>query len=389
MRRALLLSLFLSLVACGSDGGSGDANSDGSDNADEGANGNESNGDDNNGGADNGGGDNNGGNDGSDEKEVPREEPFVVRPLTMSGLAISYSPYRDGQSPERETPNGGGVPSKEAILEDLRILERGGWKNIRTYASGEPSKRTIEVIDENDIDIKVMLGAWLEPETDEAAKQRNEEEVQRALKLAADHPTVVAAISVANEVLVEWSTHKVPQDRVIYFVRKVRAATNLPVTVADNWNWWRTQGGTLAQEVDFVVLHTYPFWERFDINLDDPNDTKAIDYTKYNYQSVVDRKFERPVVIGEAGWATKQVYNPQIVNGAASEEKQKVYYNQLMEWTTAENILCFTFEAFDENWKGGPSPNEQEKNWGLFKADRTPKLVMQDMFPDLEPSTLK
>ena len=34
---------------------------------------------------------------------------------------------------------------------------------------------------------------------------------------------------------------------------------------------------------------------------------------------------------------------------------------------------AFTFEAFDENWKGGPEPDDAEKHWGFFRADRTPK----------------
>ena len=36
------------------------------------------------------------------------------------------------------------------------------------------------------------------------------------------------------------------------------------------------------------------------------------------------------------------------------------------------------FEAFDEPWKGGNNPLEAEKNWGIFKVDRTPKLVLQN-----------
>ena len=38
-----------------------------------------------------------------------------------------------------------------------------------------------------------------------------------------------------------------------------------------------------------------------------------------------------------------------------------------------ERIVSTWFEAFDENWKGGPHPDEVEKHWGLFRADRTPK----------------
>ena len=39
-------------------------------------------------------------------------------------------------------------------------------------------------------------------------------------------------------------------------------------------------------------------------------------------------------------------------------------------------LLTGTFEAFDENWKGGDHPAEVEKHWGLFRADRTPKAAM-------------
>ncbi len=48
-----------------------------------------------------------------------------------------------------------------------------------------------------------------------------------------------------------------------------------------------------------------------------------------------------------------------------------------MEWSRREGVLTYVFEAFDEPWKGSPNPFEPEKHWGLFRVDRTPKLVMQ------------
>ena len=41
------------------------------------------------------------------------------------------------------------------------------------------------------------------------------------------------------------------------------------------------------------------------------------------------------------------------------------------------------FEAFDEPWKGSPDPMEPEKHWGLFNVERTPKLVMKDLYAEL------
>jgi exo-beta-1,3-glucanase (GH17 family) len=83
-----------------------------------------------------------------------------------------------------------------------------------------------------------------------------------------------------------------------------------------------------------------------------------------------------PVVITEAGWATNS-------NGLGihaenvNEENQKIYFEGLMDWSENNKVLTFFFEAFDEQWKGSSDPLEPEKHWGVFKTDRTPKLVMQ------------
>jgi hypothetical protein len=54
-----------------------------------------------------------------------------------------------------------------------------------------------------------------------------------------------------------------------------------------------------------------------------------------------------------------------------------------MAWTAKNDLLCFVFEAFDEPWKGSPDPLEPEKHWGLFTVDRRPKLVVEELYPEL------
>ena len=83
-------------------------------------------------------------------------------------------------------------------------------------------------------------------------------------------------------------------------------------------------------------------------------------------------------MITEAGWATNsngRGIQPENVN----EEFQKTYYHDLVNWSEKNEILTFFFEAFDEPWKGSSEPLEPEKHWGLYKVDRTPKLVMDVM----------
>jgi exo-beta-1,3-glucanase (GH17 family) len=127
----------------------------------------------------------------------------------------------------------------------------------------------------------------------------------------------------------------------------------------------------LADEVDFISIHTYPVWEYKHIH-------EAFEYTKQNYFGVADKYPEKPVIITEAGWATNsngRGINPENV----SEEFQEKYYKDLMKWSDKERILTFVFEAFDEPWKGSPEELEPEKHWGLFTVDRKPKKVMQHL----------
>ena len=77
--------------------------------------------------------------------------------------AICYSGFRSGQHPDRG--DGAKNPSYDQTLEDLKILSRdSNFSLIRIYDSGENSNTVLKVIKENDIDIKVMLGIWLNAE---------------------------------------------------------------------------------------------------------------------------------------------------------------------------------------------------------------------------------
>jgi len=174
-------------------------------------------------------------------------------------------------------------------------------------------------------------------------------------------------VAVGNEALVDWNDHMVPVDSVISYVRKVRHSISQPVTVADNYNWWAHQGATLARELDFVSVHTYPAWEGKDID-------EAMPFSIANLQAVRNALPHSRLVITEAGWATTaSEFGPR-----AGEEKQKRYYHDLFAWTEQMNITTFFFEAFDEDWKGDPNnPLGAEKHWGLFTVDRKPKQVVR------------
>jgi exo-beta-1,3-glucanase (GH17 family) len=297
-------------------------------------------------------------------------------------MAVAYSGYREGQHPDRG--DGAINPGRDQILEDLQILRQHGFRLIRLYDAGESSVATLELIRESRLPIKVLLGLWLraevsnhegcpwldEPIPDEelaANKVANAAEIARGVELARRYGELVIAVNVGNEALVDWNDHMVPVEQVIAYVEQVKAAIDQPVTVADNYVWWTEDGAELAQAVDFLGIHTYPAWEEKSID-------EALAYTVENLEGVRAALPGKPIAILEAGWAT----TASEFGHRASEDNQARYYRELRDWATRHNVTVFFFEAFDEPWKGDPNdPTGAEKHWGLFKVDRSPKLVMR------------
>ena len=199
--------------------------------------------------------------------------------------------------------------------------------------------------------------------------KRIEERIQKLIDWANKFPDIIFSLSVGNEACVDWTDHYVPVKRVIEFVRRVKKSSKQPVTFCENYVPWLSKLKPLTAEVDFISIHTYPVWEYKHIH-------EAIEYTRANYEAVLNLYPEIPVVITEAGWATNsngRGIQPEQVN----EENQKTYFEDLMNWSEKNKVLTFFFEAFDEAWKGSSDPNEPEKHWGLFHTDRTPKIAMK------------
>lgn len=294
------------------------------------------------------------------------------------GQGISYGPYREGESP------GGLLPTREEITEDLHLISKR-WNLIRIYGSSDIAEDVLRIIHEGDLPLRVMLGAWissetesdtLTPEVSSSAKRSNRKEVMEVIRLANAYPDEVIAVSVGNETQVFWSDHRTSLDVLIRYIRAVREATFVPVTTADDFNFWnKPESKRVAKEVDFIVTHIHAMWAGLEL-------ATAMQWTERIYAEIVKLHPEKTVVIGEAGWAT-QVHNEgeqaKLIKGKAGEEEQSVYYLQFTNWAREHNICTFFFEAFDEPWKGGPHPNEVEKHWGVFHVNRKPKAVLHDI----------
>lgn len=311
-------------------------------------------------------------------ENINRLEPFNNRKFQpylngkWIGEAISYGCYREGQAP------GIKGPTEEEILEDLNILSEH-WNLIRVYGSDDDAEKVLKVIDDNNLPFKVMLGVWLENETKHPErKTENVKQVIKSIELGRKYEKHLAAINVANESQVYWSAHRMDMSNLIKYIRAVRNNTAIPVTVADDYNFWnKEESRKVANEIDFIVTHIYALWNGKTLD-------NAIQWMDSIYYNVLTKMHpDKILTIGETGWAT--TYNPaktgpgeqgSLVKGEVSLSAQENYLYQIHEWINDNKVTTFLFEAFDEPWKGGgenSGPDEIEKHWGLYYKDRTPK----------------
>jgi len=318
---------------------------------------------------------------------------FVERPFhpflgdEWIGDAISYGCYREGQAPHKQGP------SEAEILEDLTIL-KDHWNLIRVYGSdlGMNSDMVLKVIHENKLPIRVMLGIWLTNESLHPERRPdNQTEVLRGIELANKYPEEVIAVNVGNETQVWWSGHRMNPDTLISYIRQVRQSVSMPVTTADDYNFWnKPESQAIADEIDFIVLHAYALWNGQQLE-------NAMSWTDSVYQDILTRHPTKTIALGETGWAT--TYNPAkkqpweqgaLIKGEVGIEAQEYFLRDLNQWIQEKQVTTFLFEAFDEPWKGGgdeSGPTEVEKHWGVFYKDRTPKPSLENYLSSLNKET--
>lgn len=288
------------------------------------------------------------------------------------GKAICYSGYREGQRPDGE------VPSIEQIKEDMEILVADGYRYIRMYDPNEHARRTLEVIRENHLPIKCMIGVdnytevnnpncpWdhRERPAEELAANaaRNDAEVEKLIEMVKEYPDEIFAVSVGNENTPNWGARIVKEERLIAHAKRFKEALDKPVTFCEGILEWKSLK-ELAKVVDFISAHCYPL--HYGNTIDE-----ALDVTQTQFAEICALYPDKQVIFTELGWSSNARDEQKV--GKATEENQTRYLKEITEWFEAEKIIGFIFEAFDEPWKGEDVAS-CERNWGLYYVDRTPK----------------
>lgn len=322
------------------------------------------------------------------------------------------------------------VPTISQIKEDLRLLSAMHINVLRTYNVhyNEVSNllKAIRELKKEDpkFEMYVMLGAWIDcknawtdktPVHNEESK-RNAKEIAEAVKLTNRYPDIIKIIAVGNEAMVKWATsYYVTPNLILKWVnhlQNLKKTQKLPNTVwitsSDNFASWG--GGDaeyhveelnqLIQAVDYISLHTYPmhdthyhpvFWgvladeeqlsekEKIDLAM-----IRARDYAISQYNNVVrymkSLGVNKPVHIGETGWATScnELYGNK-GSKATDEYKSALYYKLMREWSNKQAVTLCYFEAFDEQWKDSKNVLGSENHFGLITLESQAKYALWDM----------
>jgi exo-beta-1,3-glucanase (GH17 family) len=197
----------------------------------------------------------------------PTPEP--AWPGRIQGFA--FSPYRAGQDAVR-----GDRLSPAQIDADLKLLA-GTTNAVRTYSTTEGLDVVPALAARHGIN--VALGAWLD-----ARRNRNQQEIASAIRLARTHMNVVRVL-IGNEVVLRGD---VPIEEMYEYLDRAREQIGQPVSTAEPWHVW-IKHPELAEHVDFIAVHLLPYWEGVEVE-------QAVEYsirTMKELQAFVPRQADR------------------------------------------------------------------------------------------------
>jgi len=337
--------------------------------------------------------------------------------------AISFGAYRETT---REIQ-----PTIPQIKEDLMILHAMGIRLLRTYnVHYDEAANLLQAIreirqDDPDFEMYLMLGAWIDAKnawTGETERIRDEDsprnavEIARAVELTQQYPDIVKIIAVGNEAMVHWAEEYWVEPSIILnwvnHLQDLKREGELPktlwITSSDDFSSWGG-GGTeyhkpeldeLIRAVDFISMHTYPmhnthynpdFWgvPEDELHLSDMEKIhsamdRSLEFAINQYENVVaymqSLGIDKPVHIGETGWATvSNEYYGEDGARATDEYKSGLYYKMIREWSDENGITVFYFEAFDEPWKDAANPLGSENHFGLINLQAQAKYAIWDL----------
>ncbi|MFZ5491608.1 MAG: beta (1-6) glucans synthase [Pseudomonadota bacterium] len=283
--------------------------------------------------------------------------PRTVEPPGMAAgkklQCVSYTPFRDGQSPY-DFDRGLRIPAT-SVDQDLKLLAKT-FDCVRTYSV--TGLEAVPAAAER-LGLSVLLGAWVS--ADPVATQK---ELLGVIALAKRHPSVVRAVIVGNEALLR---KEVTGEQLAGYIGQVkRALPGVPVTYADVWEFW-LKHPQVAPATDFVTIHILPYWEDEPAAIDD-----ALAHVRKVYRKIARKIPGKDILIGETGWPSAGRMREGALPGI---ENQARFIRGFVQLAEQEHWQYNLIEAFDQPWKR-VNEGTVGGEWGLFDTHRADKGVL-------------
>jgi exo-beta-1,3-glucanase (GH17 family) len=264
---------------------------------------------------------------------------------------VSYAPFRGNDSPLEEATR----VSARDIEEDLAKLARL-TDCVRTYSTENGLDQVPAAAKR--LGLKVIQGLWLGSD-----RKKNRVRIDATVALAKQYRDTITAIVVGNEVLLRG---ELAAPDIAQVLREVKAATGMPVTYADVWEYW-LRNRELAEAVDFITIHILPYWEDFPISAEQAG--AHVDSIRGRVAASFPGK---EILIGEVGWPSAGRMREGALPSPANQAR---VLEEVVARARTNHYRANLIEAFDQPWKrklegtvGG--------YWGLLSSGgREPKFA--------------
>jgi glucan 1,3-beta-glucosidase len=279
---------------------------------------------------------------------------WLATPITLARAPIdpdaklqcvSYAPFRGAQTPLIPTTQ----ILPEQIAQDLAQLAKI-TDCVRTY-SIENGLDQVPALAAK-VGLKVIQGIWLS-----SNRIKNLAQIAIAVELTKEHPGVITALVVGNEVLLRG---EMTASDLAAHIRSVKSRVAVPVTYADVWEFW-LRNREVYEAVDFVTIHILPYWEDIPVrakhaagHVDDIRKRMAVAFPA------------KEILIGETGWPSAG----RMREGALpSRSNQARVISEVLELARQEKFRVNLIEAYDQPWKRNLE-GTVGGYWGVIDADK-------------------
>lgn len=267
--------------------------------------------------------------------------------------SFSYAPYQADQSPFENK-----FPTSAQMRADLKQLAPY-VKSIRTYSATNGQEALPRIA--RKLGLQIVPGAWLNQDL-----EYNEIETNALIKMLQQNRRYITRAIVGNEVILRGDLEI---EELIRQIRRVKRATRAMISTAEISSVW-LKYPELGKEVDFIAVHILPYWEGVPVE-------ESIDFIMAEYQKLVGRYPDKPIVISEIGWPSE---GPWIQGAHPSLKNQATFIREFLKLAQRNNLNYTLMEAFDQPWKIN-SEGPAGASWGLFDVYRQPKYeLVGDVF---------